>query len=422
MPLDIAAEHAPLFDQRVVDLLKRTGSIRSARVEAAFRARPRRLFVPFAPLDEVYRDEPVITHLQDGVAVSSNSQPSVVAEMLDLLALEPGMRVLEIGAGTGWNAALMRHIVGEQGSVVTVDIDPDAAAGALRNLEAAGVDGVEVLCVDGVLGGPPGAPYDRIILTVGARDIAPAWREQLEPRGRLVMPLAPRGTAPQPVIAFEKNGECLTSVSAQVSSFVMLRGSLAGTTTHVPLDSETGLTLTVDDAANVDATTLWDSLTGPYIERATGLRATLPEIGNSLGLWLAIHDEAHCVLFARPGAQDENLVPRLFGEATIMTLGLARTDSLCLLFAKANDTDDHAPLEIGVREYAGSALLARRLIDHLRAWDSAGRPPARDLHIRACPPGAGPEAQAGETIIRREWSSFMFNFVSPPNGDGAGSR
>src|SRR3990172_6826810 len=135
MPLDIAAEHAPLFDQRVVDLLKRTGSIRSARVEAAFRARPRRLFVPFAPLDEFYGDEPVITHLQDGVAVSSNSQPSVVAEMLDLLALEPGMRVLEIGAGTGWNAALMRHIVGEQGSVVTVDIDPDAAAGALRNLE-----------------------------------------------------------------------------------------------------------------------------------------------------------------------------------------------------------------------------------------------------------------------------------------------
>lgn len=416
MPLDIPAEHAPLFDQRFVDLLKKTDSIRSARVEAAFRARPRRLFVPFAPLDEVYRDEPVITHLHDGVAVSSNSQPSVVAQMLELLALEPGMRVLEIGAGTGWNAALMRHVVGEQGSVVTVDIAPDVAAGAIRNLEAAGVDGVQVLCADGVLGHPPGAPYDCIILTVGARDIAPAWREQLQPRGRLVMPLAPRGIDPQPVIVFEKNGECLTSVSAHVSSFVMLRGSLAGATTHVPLASDTGLTLVVDNATNVDATALWDSLTKPFIERATGLRATLPEIGRSLGLWLAIRDEAHCLLFARHGARDENLVPRLIGEAPAVTLGLARADGLCLLFAKADDAGDHAPVEIGVREYAGSAPLARQLIDQVRAWDTAGRPSARDLHIRACPPMLDARPPSGEFTIRREWTVFSYQYSSFEQG------
>lgn len=422
MPLDIPAEYFPLFDQRFVDLLKKTGAIRSALVEAALRARPRRLFVPFAPLDEVYRDESITTHMHDGVAVSSNSQPSVVAAMLELLALEPGMRVLEIGAGSGWNAALLRHIVGEQGRVVAVDIDPDVAAGAVRNLEAAGVNGVQVLCGDGALGHPPGAPYDRIILTVGARDIAPAWREQLRARGRLVMPLAPRGIVPQPLVVFEKHGACLTSLAARVSAFVMLRGSLAGAATHVPLGSGTGLTLAVDDAGSVAAAALWEALTKPSIGRATGVRATLIGIGGSLALWLAIRDEAYCLLLARSGAQAEARVPRLTGAGPAATVGLAQADGLCLLFAEAAETDDHTSAEIGVREYAGGAALSRRLIDHVRAWDSAGRPSARDLYVRACPPGPAVEAGASETIIRRESTWFIFNFVPPPPGGGTGSR
>ena len=111
----------------------------------------------------------------DGVTTSSASQPSMMAIMLGQLDLQPGHRVLEIGAGTGYNAALMARIVGPGGRVVAVDIDADLVDGAARHLAAAGVDGVELVCADGARGYPPAAPYDRIVLTVGSGDVRPEW-------------------------------------------------------------------------------------------------------------------------------------------------------------------------------------------------------------------------------------------------------
>jgi len=108
---DVAALHAAL-----VDALLRRGAITDPRVEAAFRAIPRHLFLPDVPLAEVYRDQAIPTKIRDGEAISSSSQPEIMATMLDQLRLAPGLRVLEIGAGTGYNAALMAHIVGEKGA------------------------------------------------------------------------------------------------------------------------------------------------------------------------------------------------------------------------------------------------------------------------------------------------------------------
>ncbi len=105
-----AAElHQALVDQllamRSAD--SRARLIRSPAVEAAFRAAPRHLFLPEVPVEQVYRDEAIVTKRQDGVPISSSSQPAIMAIMLEQLALEPGHRVLEIGAGTGYNAALL---------------------------------------------------------------------------------------------------------------------------------------------------------------------------------------------------------------------------------------------------------------------------------------------------------------------------
>ena len=180
----------PALHQALVDGLKSMGCIRTPAVEAAFRTVPRHLFLPGVPLDRVYSDQAIPTKRQDGRPISSSSQPAVMAVMLEQLGLEPGHRVLEIGAGTGYNAALMAWLVGETGQVVTVDIDDDIVAGARAHLAAAGFDWVRVVCGDGALGYPDAAPYDRIILTVGAWDIAPAWIEQLRPGGRLLLPLA----------------------------------------------------------------------------------------------------------------------------------------------------------------------------------------------------------------------------------------
>src|SRR3954447_22853894 len=102
--------------------LDRTGALHDDAVRAALLHVPRHLFLPDEPLERAYADDAIPTKIADGVAISSASQPAIVAVMLEQLALAPGMRVLEIGAGTGYNAALLRTLVGPHGQVTTVDI------------------------------------------------------------------------------------------------------------------------------------------------------------------------------------------------------------------------------------------------------------------------------------------------------------
>lgn len=119
---------------------------------------------------------------------SSCSQPSIVADMMDALDVRPGQSLLEIGTGTGWNAALLAHRVGEHGRVVTIEIDPRLAQDARRALASAGYHPL-VITGDGLTGYPPGAPYDRAICTASVREVVPrTWLDQLRPGGRLVTP------------------------------------------------------------------------------------------------------------------------------------------------------------------------------------------------------------------------------------------
>ncbi|MFD7642724.1 methyltransferase domain-containing protein [Kitasatospora sp. NPDC059795] len=150
-------------------------------------------------LDATAEDVPIVTQWDDGahhgaepgtVPTSSASQPSVVAAMLDLLRVEPGMRVVEQGTGTGWNAALLAHRLGDA-NVTTVEIDPQVAAHARTRLHAAGYR-PRTVCSDGAYGHPDGAPYDRVIATFGVRDIPLPWIEQTRPGGMLLVPFGGR--------------------------------------------------------------------------------------------------------------------------------------------------------------------------------------------------------------------------------------
>ncbi len=236
------------FRRRWVERLVATAAIRSPAVADAFLAAPRDAFVrsflvskpggwravvhdPAAPdrdvLRQVYTDDALVTHVgPDGAATSSTSQPSLVAKMLETLRLAPGMRVLEIGVGTGWNAALLAAIVGPRGTVASVDIQPDVVAEARALLDAAGFGRVAVRCGDGADGWPELAPFDRIVATVGCPDVPEAWAGQLVGGGEVLVPLQHAGV--HPLTLLRRDGDRLTGRVVGSAGFVPLRGSLGG--------------------------------------------------------------------------------------------------------------------------------------------------------------------------------------------------
>lgn len=170
--------------EAMVDAQLRARGIRDGRVLDAFARVPRHLFVPEHLRSMAYDDTPLpIGHGQ------TISQPLMVALMLEALELSGGERVLDVGSGSGYAAALMAELARE---VVTVEVIPELARLAQRNLERAGYDRVEVVLGDGSLGYAPGAPYDAVMVAAGAPDIPRALTDQLADGGRLVVPVGSR--------------------------------------------------------------------------------------------------------------------------------------------------------------------------------------------------------------------------------------
>jgi protein-L-isoaspartate(D-aspartate) O-methyltransferase len=183
-------------------LEQRLGRTLTPPVRSAFLQVPRHLFVQRyyeqrgnslswdlvqATPEKIYRDEALVTRIDErGMPNSSTSQPSVMAAQLETLALEHGQRVLEIGVGTGYNAALLGKIVSDTGQVISIDIDEELVERAKHHLTSADVHNVVALPGDGFLGEAAYAPYDRLLTTCSVRSIPRAWFDQLTIGGRLV--------------------------------------------------------------------------------------------------------------------------------------------------------------------------------------------------------------------------------------------
>jgi protein-L-isoaspartate(D-aspartate) O-methyltransferase len=204
------AERERLVESEIVA----PGSVTDPRVIEAMREIPRHEFVPADEADEAYADHPLpIGHGQ------TISQPSLVAWMTQALEPQPSDRILEIGTGSGYQAAILSRLVRE---IFSIEILPELAQLARENLSRAGVTNVHVRTGDGYFGWPEAAPFDGVIVTCCPTDVPPPLVEQLRDGGRVVIPVGQ--DFEQSLLVLEKHGGQLRELRALPVRFVPMTG------------------------------------------------------------------------------------------------------------------------------------------------------------------------------------------------------
>jgi protein-L-isoaspartate(D-aspartate) O-methyltransferase len=368
------------------DLRQRSRAL-SRPVHSAFAKVPRHVFVPEVAPDAAYRDEAfVIKCGPDGMPVSSSSQPAMMAIMLDQLGLRPGHRVLEIGTGSGYNAAVMAAVVGPRGKVISIDIDPELVTRARANLTAAGYDSVTVICADGGFGDPENAPFDRIIVTAGAWDISPAWLGQVAAGGLLVLPLSVRGIQLSVALRQDDDGDGWRSASSWRCGFVRMLGAFAGPEKVIEVGEPDYLVAQVPDGSAVDPHALQAALAGqPAAEQVLPRPGGLAELGD-LDLWLTMSASALdrvTVLAAGSWFPPALLLPAGF----LVSHGTEanRLGAAALLPGEPGGRDaashGQGPGAV-IRGFGpGGPALADYLAGLARRWAELGRPEAQNLQL-----------------------------------------
>lgn len=212
--------------ERLIDQYRRRGYVSDDKVFEAFMQVPREYFIPENQnMSSAYFDHP-LPLMNTGQTISA---PHMTVMILDYLELEPGQKILEIGAGSGYQAALIAAIVGSdkdnQGHVYSIEIVPELVEYAEKNLKKAGYSElVTIIEGDGTLGYVEKAPYDRIIITAAGPTVPPPLIEQLKVQGSLVIPLGRPGFWQQMTRFRKKNETELVEEKLSSVAFVPLRG------------------------------------------------------------------------------------------------------------------------------------------------------------------------------------------------------
>jgi protein-L-isoaspartate(D-aspartate) O-methyltransferase len=317
---------------------------------------PQGTLPPAEALDRIYSDQALITHFDErGAPASSSSQPALVAQMLEALELAPGMRVLEVGAGTGYNAALLATITAAP--MVTMDTNQRVVEEARAALHRLGLDGrVTVVHGDGYDGWPAAAPYDRIIVTCGCVGLSPRWLAQLAPGGLALVPVAHGGA--HPIVAAWHDGPTARGRMALWADFMEAAGPLAqqqATVLHtIPADAEF---------------TSYPRV-GPVLDWA-----------GYVALW--------CFLAAR----DHRTT-----RAAALVEGIDPMKGMCVLHDPERGI---AWIQMdGSVHVAGAPALPEEVARLLREWETLGRPPIQGWRCTLAETGLAPTP----ILTPRDWS------------------
>lgn len=371
--------------------LRDMNGIASDRVETAFAMVPRHLFAPDEPLEACYAPDNAVTVKRDatGRVLSCMSAAFVQAAMLEQAQVASGMRVLEIGSG-GYQAALLAELVGAEGEVTTVDIDPDVTRRARECLDAAGYQRVRVVAADAEDGVPEHAPYDRIIVTVRAWDIPPAWRDQLTEAGRMVVPL--HLAAVTRSIAFDRTGDTLTSSTYRLAHFVPMQG--AGTHPDHLTSLGEGVALRSDSPLpGIDPAAVGAALRGPHTDYWSGAAFDMPD---ELDLFLLTSAAGMAMLHA----SDEAISRGVVGVgARLGVPALVRGGSIAWNIKRDSTEPDTGGFESGAAACGPDAdTVAADYVRLLRRWATTFRY-RNAATIRYLP--AGTPAPEGWCAVKR---------------------
>jgi protein-L-isoaspartate(D-aspartate) O-methyltransferase len=200
--------------EMLISKLTGEGHLRSENIIEAFRRVPREMFVPEGDTDSAYGDYP----LQIGCG-QTISAPHMVAIMTELLKPRKTDMVLEIGAGSGYQAAILSQLVQ---NVYTVELEPELAQNAVANIQKAGCSNVSIFVGDGCQGYPAFAPFDKIIVTCAAPEILQTWKDQVKERGLIIAPVG--GFYHQDLVLLKRTKDGFEEERHGGCIFVPLRG------------------------------------------------------------------------------------------------------------------------------------------------------------------------------------------------------
>lgn len=328
----------------------------------------------------LYSDRPLILYGDDDANIPSTiSQPSAVLRMLDLLQLSPGNKVFELGAGSGWNAALMGQIVGPDGEVTSLEIIPELAKQAAETVASLGIANVQIIEGDGGNGFPDAAPYDRAIFTAGAFDLPRHFHEQIR-EGGLLLVVVKTGGGGDNLFLLRKSGDHFESIESMPCAFVQVTGKY---------QFEDLEPMTLEKAIPE-----WSELQNQEVSRRRfwwGGKGPQMAVFATMGIrsFLGIAEPTFRVFKTVKDAGQNKSEQLFFGlwDAKERSLVVAKDDWLVAY---------------------GNSRAEGRLLEVLDTWISLGMPSAACLDLKVYPLDVSLDTGHQQWIVKRKDSQFLW--------------